>query len=89
MESQPYPGLHPKQPGQEGQESGFTPLLCSCETTPTVLCAVLCSQHRKDVELWEQGQRRAMKLLKALEHLPNEDMLREWDLSSLERKGLH
>jgi len=35
-ESQPYPGLHPQQRGQQGEGGGILPL-CSVETPPGVL----------------------------------------------------
>lgn len=36
-----------------------------------------CPQPKNNMELMEQVQRRATKLLKGLEHLPNEDKLRK------------
>ena len=36
-ESQSYPGLHPKQRGQQGKGGDPAPLLCAGETSPGVL----------------------------------------------------
>ena len=46
------------------------------------------SQHRKDVELLERVQSRAMRMIRGLEHLCYEDRLRMLWVFSLEERRL-
>ena len=50
-------------------------------------CIQFCGPQHKDIELLEQVQRRAMKMIRGLEHLPYQDMLRAGTLESREEKA--
>jgi len=83
-ESQPYAGLHKKKHGQQVKGGNFLPLFFSCETSPGVLYPALGSPSTRQTRL-QWVWRRAMKIIRGLEHLSNEERLRQLVLLCLEK----
>jgi len=77
-----YPGLHQKRCDQQsaGDDPAF--LLCAVE-----YCVQMwSSQYRRDIDLLVCLQRKAIKILEGMEHLPCENSLRVLGMFSLEKR---
>ena len=87
-EGQLYLGLHQEKHDQQVKGRDSALLICSCEILHGVLHPFVGPQHKKDIELVEQLQRRATTMIKGLEHLAYGDKLRELRLFRVEKRKL-
>lgn len=70
------------------RKGGPSSLLGTGDATPGALCLVLGSQSKREVHILERVQQRAVKMIKAREHLSSEERLSEVGLFSLVKRRL-
>ena len=86
-EGQLYSELHQKKGDQHGKGGDYEVLLCPCESPSRVLHPSIGPQCKKDVKIWEWVQKRAMKIIRGLDHFSYKGWIKELGLFILEKEG--